>query len=158
MVDPKPKLVVGLFGAGVVEPGAAEVVVGLKLNPPSPWFELPVEAPNKLAEGACVEVAEGADVVAPPNKPDVPGAEVVAGFCPKLKAGVVFALEVEVAAPSKIPPEFPALLDPNVVGVDAPPNNDSFCSGADAVCPPNKLPPVEVGVFCVPAEPNKEPC
>jgi len=69
-----------LFGAGVVDPGAAN---GVEPSPakPDPDPEPPVEAPKRLVEGACAGVAEGVDVVAPLNKlPVVPDAEVVAGF------------------------------------------------------------------------------
>lgn len=69
-----------MFGAGVVDPGAAN---GVEPSPakPDPEPEPPVEALKRLAEGACAGVAEGVDVVAPPNKlPAVPDAEVVAGF------------------------------------------------------------------------------
>lgn len=79
VVDPKPKLNEGLFGAGVVDPGATDEV---EPSPEKPDLgpELPVEAP-KILEDACAGVAEGAEVVAPPNKLLwVPDAVVVAGF------------------------------------------------------------------------------
>lgn len=69
-----------MFGAGVVDPGAAN---GVEPSPakPDPGPEPPVEAPKRLVEGACAGVAEGVDVVAPPNElPAVPDAEVVAGI------------------------------------------------------------------------------
>ena len=80
MVDPKPRLNEGLFGPGVVDPGAADEVEPSPVKP-DPDPEPPVEAPKRLVEGACVGVVEGADVVAPPNKlPVVPDTEVVASF------------------------------------------------------------------------------
>ena len=61
------------------------------------------------------------------------------------------------AAP-KMPPEFPALLDPKVLGVVLPPNNNFCCSGPDVAWPPNKPGPEVFGVLWVPVEPNKEVC
>jgi len=51
VVDPKPKLNEGLFGAGVVDPGAADEVEPSPAKPDSDP-EPPVEAPKRLVEGA----------------------------------------------------------------------------------------------------------
>lgn len=60
------------------------------------------------------------------------------------------------AAP-KMPPEFPVLLNPKVLGVVLPPN-DFCCSDPDVAWPPNKLGPEVFGVLWALVEPNKEVC
>jgi hypothetical protein len=112
VVEPRPpNKPVGLLGAGVVDPGAAEDVGGFS---PSP---APVDAPNAKPPCCCVGVPD----VALPNALPPPPAVVVAGFWklnPTAELAGVFVLpkRLGVVAP-----------EPGVLGVGSAPNNGFCC-------------------------------